>query len=96
MFNVYQANNCGCHIITLTPDLLNKMNLAGKDLDEFSVDTVKMFHRDAQAAGFTLGSDVLNLFRALGEEDILTAPPQRPTESYSPPVPVEIRRSKKN
>ena len=92
VFNVYQANTCGCHIITLTPDLLNKLVLAGKNLDEFSLDTVKMFHRDAQAAGFTLGSDVLNLFRALGEADGLTAPSQ--TESYSEPVPVEIRRSK--
>ena len=92
VFNVYQANNCGCHIITLTPDLLNKLTLAGKDLDEFSLDTVKMFHRDAQAAGFTLGSDVLNLFRALGEADGFTGPSQ--TESYYQPVPVEIRNSK--
>lgn len=92
VFNVFQANSCGCHIITLTPDLLNKLQLAGKDLDEFSLDTVKMFHRDAQAAGFTLGSDMLNLFRALGDAGAVTDPSR--TESYSQPLPVEIRNSK--
>ena len=49
-----QADRIGCHIITVTHDLLAKLHLLGRDLDEFSLDTVRMFHRDASAAGFTL------------------------------------------
>jgi transaldolase len=41
-------------VITVTPDLLAKVGLFGKDLDEFSLDTVRMFHRDAGAAGYLL------------------------------------------
>jgi transaldolase len=44
----------GCHIITATHDLLHKLALVGKDLDDYSLDTVKMFHRDAAQAGFEL------------------------------------------
>jgi transaldolase len=54
VLNVYQAEQCGCHIITATDDLLSKLALRGKDLAEYSLDTVKMFYRDAQAAGFSL------------------------------------------
>ena len=43
-----QADEIGCHIITVTPDLLAKLTLFGKDLDEFSLDTVQMFHDDAR------------------------------------------------
>jgi transaldolase len=56
VLNIVQANDIGCHIITVTHDLLGKLNLLGKDLDEFSLDTVRMFHDDAAAAGFTLES----------------------------------------
>jgi transaldolase len=52
IFNLVQANRIGCHIITITHDLLKKLPSLGKDLTEFSLDTVKMFHRDALAAGF--------------------------------------------
>lgn len=53
--NVYQAADCGCHIVTVPHDILRKLNqLAGKDLTELSLDTVRMFHQDAVAAGFTL------------------------------------------
>ncbi|MDG2521173.1 transaldolase [Caulobacter segnis] len=53
--NIYQARECGCHIITATPDILKKMDqMAGMDLDALSLDTVAMFRRDAVAAGFTL------------------------------------------
>jgi transaldolase len=52
MFNLVQADDIGCHIITVTHDLLKKLPGLGKDLTEFSLDTVKMFHRDAQAAGY--------------------------------------------
>ncbi len=54
IFNVYQANAIGCHIITVTHDLLGKLALEGKDLDEYSLDTVKMFHGDAVKAGYLL------------------------------------------
>lgn len=54
VLNVYQAEECGCHIITATDDLLSKLVLKGKPLDEYSLDTVKMFYKDAQAAGFSL------------------------------------------
>lgn len=52
--NIVQADEIGCHIITVTNDLIAKTELFGKDLTEFSVDTVKMFRRDALAAGFAL------------------------------------------
>ena len=54
VLNIVQADRIGCHIITVTHDLLAKLHLLGRDLDEFSLDTVRMFHRDAAAAGFTL------------------------------------------
>ncbi len=54
VLNIVQADRIGCDVITVTPDLLAKLGLFGKDLDEFSLDTVRMFHRDAGAAGYTL------------------------------------------
>ena len=54
VLNIKQAGWYGCDIITVTPDLLKKMELFGKDLAEYSLDTVKMFYNDAQAAGFTI------------------------------------------
>ena len=54
LLNIFQADSIGCHIITATPDVLNKLSLVGKDLDEYSLDTVKMFHSDAQKSGFTI------------------------------------------
>jgi transaldolase len=54
ILNIVQADRIGCHIITVTHDLLAKLHLLGRDLDEFSLDTVRMFHHDASAAGFTL------------------------------------------
>jgi transaldolase len=54
VLNIAQADRIGCHVITVTPDLLAKLGLFGKDLGEFSLDTVRMFHRDASAAGYTL------------------------------------------
>jgi len=58
LFNVIQADTVGCHIITMTHDLLKKLPLLGKDLNEYSLDTVKMFYEDARAAGLTLGPRV--------------------------------------
>lgn len=54
VLNIYQAESCGCHIITATDDLIEKLHLHGKPLNEFSLDTVKMFYNDAQKAGFSL------------------------------------------
>jgi transaldolase len=52
LFNVFQANAVGCHIITATNDILKKLSLVGKDLLEYSLETVKMFQSDAEAAGY--------------------------------------------
>lgn len=55
VINVFQAAACGCDIVTVPHDTLKKLlELEGKDLDEVSLDTVRMFHRDAVAAGFKL------------------------------------------
>jgi transaldolase len=54
LLNVFQANEVGCHIITATNDILGKLGLIGKDLAAYSLETVAMFHSDANAAGFTI------------------------------------------
>lgn len=54
LLNVFQASWAGCHIITVTPDILKKLPNAGYDLDEFSLDTVKMFYSDAASAGYSI------------------------------------------
>lgn len=55
VLNVFQAAACHCHIVTVPHEILKKLvELGGKDLDEVSLDTVRMFHRDAVAAGFKL------------------------------------------
>jgi transaldolase len=54
LLNIFQADEIGCHIITVSHDVLAKLSLVGKDLDEYSLETVKMFYRDATAAGFTI------------------------------------------
>jgi len=54
LLNLFQAAAIGCQIITVTNDILKKLDLVGKDLDDYSLETVQMFYRDAQAAGFTL------------------------------------------
>jgi transaldolase len=54
LLNIFQADDIGCHIITVTGDMLAKLWLVGKNLDEYSLETVKTFHRDAVAAGFSI------------------------------------------
>lgn len=54
LLNVFQADAIGCHIITVTNDILKKLATVGKDLDDYSLDTVKMFYDDAAKAGFSL------------------------------------------
>lgn len=54
LLNIFHADQVGCHVITVTNDILKKMTLVGYDLDVYSLDTVKMFYSDAIAAGFQL------------------------------------------
>jgi transaldolase len=54
LLNIFQADEIGCHIITVTNDVLKKLELVGKNLDEYSLETVEMFHRDALAACYSI------------------------------------------
>lgn len=54
LLNIVQANDIGCHIITVTGDLLGKLPLLGRSHDDYSLETVEMFHRDAVAAGYRI------------------------------------------
>ena len=54
LLNIFQADNIGCHIITVSNNILGKLSLIDKDLAEYSLDTVKMFYNDAQAAGYSI------------------------------------------
>jgi transaldolase len=54
LLNIFQAEEIGCHIITVLPEILKKLPLIGKDLTEYSLDTVKMFYNDANAAGYKI------------------------------------------
>ena len=54
LLNLVQAESCGCHIITITNDILKKTPLVGKDLGQMSLETVQMFYADAQSAGYKI------------------------------------------
>lgn len=54
LLNIFQADEIGCQVITVTSDILKKLSLVGYNLDAFSLDTVKMFYDDAVSAGFKL------------------------------------------
>jgi transaldolase len=54
LLNIFQANDVGCHIITATDAILAKLHAVGKDLCEYSLETVRMFHNDATRSGFRL------------------------------------------
>jgi transaldolase len=54
LLNVFQAHEIGCHIITVTNDILKKLSLRDKNLSDYSLETVQMFHDDAKAAGFSI------------------------------------------
>ncbi|NCW88076.1 MAG: transaldolase, partial [Chitinophagia bacterium] len=54
LLNVIQADEIGCHIITATDDILNKLHLIGKDLTQYSLETVEMFRNDALASGYRI------------------------------------------
>jgi transaldolase len=59
LFNIFHADEAGCHIVTVPPEILQKLNLVGKNLTEYSLETVAMFHRDAQAAAYTIETRTL-------------------------------------
>lgn len=54
VYSIYEAERIGCDIITVTPDLIDKLSLGNKDLTEYSLETVLMFYNDAKNAGYTL------------------------------------------
>jgi transaldolase len=54
LLNIFQANDIGCHIITATDSVLSKLKVVGKNLDDYSLETVKMFHTDAAHSGYQL------------------------------------------
>lgn len=54
LLNIFHADEVGCHIITVTKDILSKFSLVGRDLDEYSLDTVKLFYRDATLVGYNI------------------------------------------
>lgn len=56
LLNVFQADAIGCHIITVTNDIIAKLALVGKNQDDYSLETVQMFYRDASAAGYTINT----------------------------------------
>ena len=62
LLNIFQANDVGCHVITATNDILSKLENVDKDLDQFSLETVQMFYKDAQAAGFAIDSRSVKKF----------------------------------
>ena len=56
LLNIFQAESAGCHIITVPPEILNKLGLVGKNLADYSLETVAMFHRDAHAAAYQISA----------------------------------------
>jgi transaldolase len=66
LLNVFHAQEAGCHIITATPGILSKLELVGKDLTQFSLETVQMFYRDATASGFDIDVAPRNLSADVG------------------------------
>jgi transaldolase len=54
LLNIFQANDVGCHIITATDGVLSKLKIIGRDLDQYSLETVQMFYNDAAHSGYKL------------------------------------------
>jgi len=59
LLNIFQADAVGCHVITATTEILSKLHIVGKDLGEFSLETVKMFYDDAAAAGYAFAPELV-------------------------------------
>jgi transaldolase len=64
LLNIFHADSVGCDIITVTPDVLAKLSLVGKDLGEYSLETVMMFYKDASAAGYSIPPGIRKAARA--------------------------------
>ena len=64
LLNVLQAEDAGCDIITLPPEMLRKLEVLGRDLKQYSLETVEMFHNDARAAGYAIDTTALATARA--------------------------------
>ena len=60
VLNIFQCAKLGCDIITVTPELIGKLKNLGKNLEEYSIDTVKMFYNDAKSAGYEIQTSPLN------------------------------------
>ena len=60
VLNIFQADGVGCHIITLTNDVIKKLSSVGINLDRFSLETVRMFYDDASAAGYRIATAETN------------------------------------
>lgn len=60
LLNLFHAESVGCHVITMTPDLLKKLELVGKDLNAYSLDTVKIFYEHATRAGYRLNGKAIS------------------------------------
>ena len=54
IYSIFEANEIGCDIITVPNSMINKLNLVGKDLEDYYQETVQMFYKDATSSGFTL------------------------------------------
>ena len=63
LLNIFQADDAGCNIITVPPEILHKLGLVGKDLAAYSLETVNMFHQDALAAAYRINTDFLPMTR---------------------------------
>ena len=73
VLNIFQADQCGCHIVTVPHDILAKaLKMSGMGLAELSLDTVKMFDNDAKAAVYTLNKPQINLEIAVKTSEIFT------------------------
>jgi transaldolase len=66
LLNVFQAEEAGCDIITVPPEILRKLELVGKSLEQYSLETVEMFHRDAHVAAYEIDTSALAAVRAGG------------------------------
>ncbi|MGC2619943.1 MAG: transaldolase family protein, partial [Acidobacteriaceae bacterium] len=65
LLNIFQADEAGCDIITVPPEILRKLSLVGKDLGAYSLETVEMFHCDAAASAFQINTRVLVAARSV-------------------------------
>jgi transaldolase len=75
VLNIFQADDAGCDIITVAPEILRKLSLVGKDLSAYSRETVEMFHRDARVAGYCIDTpeQVPALIAARSESRLLAS-----------------------